>query len=210
MVDSAGNVSLINIQAQRKIVVLSLPFDAPEGDIPTAPASKIAPVDSLELPLQRLVASARGLLDERPIFTRRALINSLPGNDWDTIGPNSGKHIYQYCGYSFSAGPWRDAIIRFGVDPRKDASCRFYQTMMFMLDTQPKDNQSRWHHSMPDRRKTEQIVKKESHLFDGETVSKDGKVWQPCDVTDPLLKDLLATTNIRKECHVSANDFAPA
>ncbi len=74
--------------------------------------------------------------------------------------------------------------------------------MMFMLDTQSKEHLAKWTHSMPDRRRTEQVVKKESHLFDGKTVSKDGKIWQVCDVTEPFLKDLLATANIRKECHV--------
>jgi len=73
--------------------------------------------------------------------------------------------------------------------------------MMFMLDAQPKDK-AKWTHSTPDRRKTEQVVRKESHLFDGETVSKDGKIWQVCDITEPFLKDVLATVNIRKECHV--------
>ncbi len=74
--------------------------------------------------------------------------------------------------------------------------------MMFMLDSQPKDNRAKWTHSMQDHRKTEQVVRKESHLFDGETVSKDGKIWQVCDITEPFLKDMLATTDIRKECHV--------
>lgn len=200
MTDPAGNVSLINVKGQPKIMGQSLPYNG--SKIPHAPSSQLDPVESLEPALQHLITSARRLLKERPIFTRRALINCLPGKDWETIGANAARHIFQYCGYSFSAGPWRDAIIRFGVDPRQDASCRVYQTMMFMLETQLKDSRARWTHSTPDRRKTEQVMRKESHLFDGETVSKDGKIWQVCDITEPFLKDLLATGDIRKECHV--------
>lgn len=165
----------------------------------------LSPVESLELPLQRLITSARRLLEERPIFTRRALKNSMPGSDWDTIGQNSAKRIYQYCGYQFSAGPWRDAIVRFGVDPRKDPHCRIYQTMMFMLENEPKDSRAKYNRTRADPGTSGQVSNKESHLFDGKTVYKDAKTWQVCDISDPFLKSLLATTDLRKECHVSSS-----
>jgi len=131
-------------------------------------------------------------------------MNSISGNDWEKLGQNVGKYIYQYVGYMFASGPWRDGIVRFGVDPRKDPECRKYQTMMFMLEKEPKDNRSRYVRTKVDPAvAAEAIKKKESHLFDGQTVSKDGKVWQVCDITDPFMKELLATTNLRKECDVS-------
>ena len=130
-------------------------------------------------------------------------MNSIPGDDWETVGQNVAKYVYQYVGYIFQSGPWRDAVVRFGVDPRKEPECRKYQTMMFMLEKEPKDNRAKFIRTKPDRTVTPQVAKKESHLFDGQNVSKDGKVWQVCDVTDPFLKDLLATEDIRQECHVS-------
>ena len=164
----------------------------------------VAPIDTLESSLQQLIASARRLLEERPIFSRRALINALPKEEWDTTGPNLAKHLYEYCGYSFTSGPWRDAIIRFGVDPRKDPDCRKYQTMMFMLENEPKDSRAKYNRTKADKREDDQISREKSHLFDGKSVSKDGKVWQVCDIVDPFLVSILATTNLRKECHVSS------
>ena len=75
--------------------------------------------------------------------------------------------------------------------------------MIFMLETEPKDTRAKINRTKHDRTKTEQKLKKESHLFDGVTVSTDGKIWQVCDILEPFLKSLLSTTNIRKECHVS-------
>ena len=201
VVDQLGNVRTTNVHGPRKISGLPVRFDIPEA--PSRPADDLPPVESLEPSLQRLIASARHLFEERPIFTRRALINSVPASDLDKIGPNSYKRIYQYCGYSFSSGPWRDAVIRFGVDPRKDPACRMYQTMMFMLESEPKDSRSKYNRTKADRSKTEQVSRRESHLFDGNTVSKDGKTWQVCDICDPLLQSLLATTELREKCHVS-------
>ena len=201
MVDPSGNAIVANVQISRKIWGQIVPFNVPE--VPTAPAADLPPVETLEHVLQRLVASARRVMEERPIFTRRALINSIPGSDWDEAGPNSAKRIYQYCGYSFSSGPWRDAIVRFGVDPRKDPSCRMYQTLMFQLENEPRDNRAKYVRTQNDRSKTEQVRQKTSHHFDGKTVSRDGKVWQVCDISDPLLGRVLATTNLREECHVS-------
>ena len=42
-----------------------------------------------------------------------------------------------------------------------------------------------------------------SHLFDGSVVSKECKVWQVCDISDPTIAPLLATQNLRPNCHVS-------
>jgi len=201
VIDQRGNVSTKNAHGPRKVMTLPVPFDIPE--VPSAPMANLDPLETLELPLQNLVASVRSLLEERPIFTRRALINSLPDSAWDKIGSNSAKYMWQYCCYSFSSGPWRDAMVRFGVDPRKVPECRAYQTMMFMLESETKDNRAKQSRSKRDGNKSHQGSTKESHLFDGNTVSKDGKVWQVCDISDTLLKDLLATTNIRNECHVS-------
>ncbi len=130
-------------------------------------------------------------------------MNMLPDKGCNIVGQSSAKYVYQYVGYVWASGPWRDTVVRFGVDPRNDPGCRRYQTMMFMLDKEPKDSRAKYIRSRPEPAKTGHILRRESHLFDGKNVSMDGKVWQVCDITDPLLMELLATTNIRKECHVS-------
>lgn len=201
VVDRLGNVSTINVHAGAKVANPPVPFDV--DIVPQAPSPTLPPVETLTPAMQRLINTARSMLQDRPIFTRRALYNCMPGNDWDILGQNSAKHVYQYAGYMFSSGPWRDALVRYGVDPRTDPSYRIYQTMIFMLETEPKDNRSKFNRTKPDQTKSEQVSRKESHLFDGVTVSKDGKIWQVCDISEPFLKNLLSTTDLRKECHVS-------
>ena len=207
VVDELGNVMVANVHASLKLLLQPVPFDVVE--VPTAPSPDIPPIETLPASLQALVTSAQRLMEKRPIFTRRAFMNSFLADDYQRIGDNAAKRVYQYCGYTFTSGPWRDTIVRFGLDPRKDAKYRVYQTMMFMLDNEPNDNRAKYNRSKPDRTKTDQVLRKESHLFDGENVSKDGKVWQVGDITDPFLKDLLSTTNIRTECHVSCALHCP-
>ena len=207
VVDDLGNVTTINVHAGPKIANPPVPFDI--DVVPQAPSPDLPAIETLTPAMQRLVNTALRIMQDRPIFTRRALYNCMPGNDWDVMGQNSAKHVYQYVGYMFSSGPWRDALVRYGVDPRTDPSFRIYQTMIFMLETEPKETRAKFDRTKPDRTKSEQVLRKESHLFDGVTVSTDGKIWQVCDVSEPFLKDLLATANLRKECHVSGVNPLP-
>lgn len=181
--------------------MLPVPYDVPE--VPQAPSNRLPPVESLDPVIQRLIRDARSIMEERPIFTRRALINSLPAADSKIIVENSSKQIYQYIGYGFASGPWRDCIVRFGVDPRKDRKYRKYQAVMFMLESEPKDNRAKYNRTKPPPPDTDESIHKKSHLFDGKSVQKDGKVWQVCDISDPILKELLDTDNLRDECNVS-------
>ena len=179
----------------------SVPHNAP--DVPICSVDDLPPLDRLEPAMQRLVESARRLFDERPIWTRRALHNRVSAKDLAVVGANSAKYMYQYLGYIFDSGPWRDAIVKFGVDPRKDPSLRIYQTMMFLLDKDDADKKSQTRKKAPSG--SSELTLKNSHIFDGKSVRIDGKVWQVCDITDPLLSSLLATPNIREDCHVGSS-----
>ena len=201
MTDELGHTTMANLNLLPKVWAQPLPYDI--DTVPAGPPPDIPPIGSQPPAMQRLIAKARRLFEERPIFTRRALLNMLPDKDCNIVDKSSAKYVYQYVGYLWASGPWRDAVVRFGVDPRKDPECRKYQTMMFMLEKEPKDSRAKYSRPRPEPAKTEQIMRRESHLFDGRNVSMDGKVWQVCDIMDPLLMDILATTNIRKECHVS-------
>jgi general transcription factor 3C polypeptide 5 (transcription factor C subunit 1) len=41
---------------------------------------------------------------------------------------------------------------------------------------------------------------KDSHVFDGERLYRDGKTWQICDVTDPLLRSIIDEAPLREDC----------
>ncbi len=197
MVNESG-VTIENNQRPPPAQTQSIAHDAPA--IPVRPLESLPPLPLLEPAMQRLIESARLLFEERPIWTRRALLNRVSAKDLHAVGSNSAKYMYQYLGYSFDAGPWRDAIVKFGVDPRKDPRLRIYQTMMFMIDKENVDGERRKARKTPGFGAS----KTDTHMFDGKSVSVDSKVWQVCDITDPLLASMLSTPDIREDCHVGS------
>ena len=40
----------------------------------------------------------------------------------------------------------------------------------------------------------------DTHIFDGKSLSLDGKVWQVCDITDPTIISLAKTKHLREVC----------
>ena len=172
--------------------------------VPTAPIKDLPPVATLEKEMRSLIGQLEDCLNERPIWTRRALKNRLPSFEWK----NMGRYIYQYVGYMFRSGPWRETIIKYGIDPRSDSRFRIYQTMMFQFESRAlitKISKGSGRGEMKKRGKKYNGDGR-SHIFDGITVELDGKVWQACDVTDNLVQSILATTDLRPECHASNID----
>ena len=201
VVDDSGNIRTENHQKALPARNQPIPYDSPV--IPIKPADGLDPVSSLEPPMQRLVKSAQALFEKRPIWTRRALRNSISATDYEETGSNAAKYLYQYVGYLFESGPWRDAIVKFGVDPRKDPDLRIYQTMMFILDREYSDSRRKIAKAIdtdPSRR--HQQISRETHMFEGNSVNLDGKVWQVCDITERLQKSILSTTRIREKCRL--------
>lgn len=107
-----------------------------------------------------------------------------------------------YCGYFFESGPWREALISWGVDPRKDPQYRKYQTVSFM--SYKKRGTARHHDGFDkhvqelSRMTAEQL--EHQHTFDGVRASDTGNTFQFCDITDPMLAKILATDDIRTTC----------
>lgn len=163
-------------------------------------SEELPPVACLEPALRRLIEEAQRLFEERPIWTKRALRNHLNEADWKLVGENSAKYIWQYVGYLWASGPWRDALAKFGVDPRQDPSCRHYQTVMFILNSQPNHDRN-----LPTFKKKNA---RDTHIFDGRSIALDGKLYQICDITDPFIVSILSTSPIRDKCHV--NSFDPS
>lgn len=154
--------------------------------------------DMMNAEVVEIMAQLDQAFDDRPIWTRRALLNHLAGKlrNWNEL-----KKYLNFSAYQFKGGPWRDAVVRYGVDPRTDAKYRIFQTLMFKLPRQKRADEGQSWRSLrrvqmgPVREYVEELSN--SHIFDGETYHADGKVWQVCDVTDPLLKDLLDNASTR-------------
>jgi general transcription factor 3C polypeptide 5 (transcription factor C subunit 1) len=152
-----------------------------------------------------VIAQLEEAFQDRPVWTRRSLLNHLGGKlrNWNEL-----KKYLNYVAYQFKGGPWRDGVVPYGVDPRADPKYRIYQTLMFKLPKQKRAQQGQSWRSLrkaqmgPTKEFLEELS--ESHIFDGETYHTDGKVWQVCDITDPLLKELFDNAAIRPTWDVSS------
>lgn len=172
--------------------------------VPTSSPEDVPPESSLPESFRTLLTAMRDILVQRPVCTRRYLQNHVPIDIWKKVGPNAAKHLWQYVGYIWNSGPWRDSICALGVDPRKDKEMRWYQTIMFQLEAEPGDtrlDRAKMSKTMIDREFAATGKNREGHIFDGRTVALDGKVWQLCDITDPLLRRMLEISTLRDECH---------
>jgi len=200
ILDDKGQIKTINLQKPRKRAVLA--FEADVEEAPRGPPPNLIPLEQSNAYLKQAVRNLAKLLEERPVVTRRVAMNLI---DWGS--ESLFKEATQYVAYSFRSGPWKDALIKYGVDPRTDPSYRVYQTLSFQLLS--KDKMVAAAKRMPDGKNTwirsERYRKDEqpSHIFDGKGITTNGKTWQMCDIQEPLLRGLLDTQELRTECDVS-------
>jgi general transcription factor 3C polypeptide 5 (transcription factor C subunit 1) len=98
------------------------------------------------------------------------------------------------------SGPWRDAIIKFGHDPRTSPSYRFYQTAMFRLLPRDadvaRDGYGGRRHAVPrlghEAETTTSDLRTDTHIFTGQLpLPLDGRMWMFCDITDSLLRSIV-------------------
>lgn len=170
-------------------------YNAP---IPTAPEKNCPPLEEQPKHLQDIVKHFQTLFEQRPIWTRRALHNCLP--DGDSVF--TARYALAYVAFTVRSGPWRDALVKYGVDPRSDRKYRIYQTVLLQLfsrDTPGNRNSE----SKGFGRTWIRGDDRESHIFDGKKpIPKDGKVWQFCDLDDEQIKPLVNIPDLylRPEC----------
>lgn len=170
-----------------------------------APEGPQLPPDMTDPRMIEVMGQLEEAFQFRPVWTRRSLLVHLRGKlqSWNEL-----KKYLNYTAYQFKGGPWRDSVVPYGLDPRKDPKYRIYQTLMFKLKRHRRTiKHVPWQsvrRTQIGESKSTPSLKVDSHIFDGETFQTDGKVWQVCDITDPLLKELLDTATIRPECDVNS------
>ncbi|CAK7224263.1 tau 95 subunit of transcription factor TFIIIC [Sporothrix curviconia] len=229
-----GAVRLVNSTAASPLAGYLLAYD--EEPVPTAPPQALAPITG-----RRRVAildAMRRAVEERPVWTRRGLINHMTAATGLPLTENRLKQYFGHVCYQFKGGPWRDTLVRYGVDPRTDPACRQYQTMQFKLHKHEGRKAAYWH-TVEEDPATEAVAaengagrrgkhvailletadavaagagtatapasssmqsRKDTHVFDGRGYCDDGKIWQVCDLYDPVLAKLLAEAPVRPEC----------
>ncbi|KAI3334973.1 RNA polymerase III transcription factor IIIC subunit-domain-containing protein [Ustulina deusta] len=199
--DEEGETRLVNRQGRNKFsyghFIQHDTFPAPSQ--PTridGEAQKIP--DSL---MQQLYDA----MEQRPVWTRRAIVNQVRGNYTESVL----KVALQLMGYQFRGGPFRDAIVKYGVDPRHDPKYRQYQTLSFKLAKNlVGSTKVPWQTIR--RGQVRSYSKNDdptSHIWDGESYSTDGKLWQICDITDQFMVDIITNAPIRTECDLSESGW---
>lgn len=227
--DISGKITAFNTQIPNKVFTHLVPCDVPE--VPSQPREGIPPISSLDPELQQVIAKVKELFETRLAWTRRGLLNSLPAaKDQRYIL----KYAISYVGYIFRSGPWRDAIVKLGYDPRKDIEARQYQTFIFrVLAREPEvgrdgggsakhslnggnNNNSRGFSGL-DISSIPTVIRSEtrnSHLWTGKApLALDGKIWMVCDIVDPIVKGILYPPNadnekfLRRECEIFSDGW---
>lgn len=210
-----GGFEMINTTAKVQSVGYFIGIRDP---IPEAPTGRPPVRDPL---FDDVVRAMKICMQERPVWTRRSIINRLVDLEYDPahpekrIPPNLSQQIVknaiQFAGYQFKGGPWRDALVRYGYDPRTDPSSRKYQCLIFRLRRLEVGQMGEMWQEI--RKRDLAGIKgtmdefTDSHIFDGKTYKDDGKVWQVCDITDPLLARLLADAPLRPRCDIEGSGW---
>ncbi|KAJ6110782.1 RNA polymerase III transcription factor subunit [Penicillium sp. IBT 16267x] len=212
--DESGQIITENTQQATKIRTHLVAHDIPE--VPSKPQESLPPIQTLDVTLRRVIEFVSELFDKRPIWTRRAIRNFLHSDEQRYLL----RLAIPYVGYIFRAGPWRDAIIKLGVDPRTSPEFRHYQTFMFRLMPGESDlgrdgsRRDRYARLDPETR-IEIPDSRDSYIFTGHLpLHQDGRIWMVCDITDPLLKSLLYPSeenltepHLREQCEIVSDGW---
>ncbi|KAI1654887.1 hypothetical protein F4813DRAFT_368800 [Daldinia decipiens] len=189
--DEGGKQQLINIQGRKKHSYGHF-INNNQYPVPEKPRREPA----MRVP-EGLMNQLHKLMDERSIWTRRAILNRITGDFSDSVL----RIALQLIGYQFRGGPWRDAFIKYGVDPRPDPSFRIYQTLAFKLERNIVGTKKiPWEVVRKGQTKRRSRENSNSHLWNGEDYSTDGKFWQVCDITDPFVRGIIDRAPLRDTC----------
>ncbi|KAL7273084.1 tau 95 subunit of transcription factor TFIIIC [Rhizina undulata] len=175
-----GAPQLLNLQAAPKTLTPMVHISTPH--IPPKPAS-VPDYNTLDSATRQCVDHLRALFETRPIWTRRALFNHFPKHLQSLV-----RFSMVHVAYMWRAGPWRDTCVIYGLDPRSSPEYRKYQSVFFQVETEKA------------KEKKDAARTQNSHIFDGKGLIRDGRCFQLCDITDPLLKRLINTDKMRKTC----------
>ena len=193
-----GTLTSINTYGSHRRIMEPQAIDV--ETVPQAPPPDLRLHGKNDKEVKRAIEALQNMLADRPIATKRVIANHL-----HEFSDDVWKEATQWVGYMFSAGPWRDCLIRYGVDPRTDPIYRNYQPLMFQLDRKTLgifDNRPTTYRGLDAREDPHT-----SHIFDGETMPANVKTFQVCDITDPFLRKILDATELPQRCDIHHNGW---
>ncbi|GAA5949643.1 hypothetical protein JCM3765_002738 [Sporobolomyces pararoseus] len=226
----SGLTRLVNSTRYKVKTIQSILFVDPK--VPLGPdESFLKELKRTELnPVEKRMKSL--LEQDRPVWTRLALLNQLNKDQVKFVSNN--KSVWPMIGYTFSDGPFRDLVIRFGYDPRTDPQARFYQHFILRniqnvrskalpgtkSAIQSASASARHHQHYRGTQNTpatesngeggestnEESTKK-SHIFDGTQFHSKIGNFQLIDIQDPLSRALInSTEGVLSACSSDHNE----
>ncbi|CDS10849.1 hypothetical protein LRAMOSA11335 [Lichtheimia ramosa] len=173
---------------------------------PTVPSQPIITESNLGAEEKRVAEKLGKLFQERPMWTRTGLLHQLPVKDHKYFRSAINLHCY-----SFRNGPWREMLIRFGEDPRKDPNGHIYQSIILRLHLkrstldnkdqkstqQAKGKGSRTTATKPEPTELSEEAR-QAHIFNGQRAPIDSSTYCLYDVTDADLQNLIHSAAFRK------------
>ncbi|OQD88351.1 hypothetical protein PENANT_c004G02317 [Penicillium antarcticum] len=223
-IGQSGEITTVNTQQVHKVLTYLIPYDAEK--VPTEPRPDLPPIETLDNSMRSTISKLRALYETQPAWTRRGLRNNLTTDEDRT----NLRHAVPYVGYIFRSGPWRDAIIKLGIDPRTSPEYRHYQTFMFRLLAREaelaRDGASGRRHNLPrpydlhnaqlsasGQNTSSEDGSSSTHIFTGKLpFSADGKIWMIAEIQDEQLRRALYPAEevegfLRGECEIVADGW---
>jgi general transcription factor 3C polypeptide 5 (transcription factor C subunit 1) len=118
--DTEPEVQLINRAKRYKLIAMGIQYS--NQGVPHEPPAELSHYRS-QMPKESLDRMAQ-LFQERPIWSRQALYNSLPASDQVIL-----KRLLPFFAYFFTSGPWRACWVQYNYDPRLLAGSRTFQLL---------------------------------------------------------------------------------
>lgn len=157
--------------------------------VPHLPKAEWPAEKTLKPEVQHLIFRLRALLQQQAVVTKRLLQDRLQPKVASEL-----KVATRYCGYYFSSGPWRDAIVRYGYDPRRSPADMFLQTVSFQKDRTETSGPRSWAKPLEANR---------PKVFDGVSPPVEPRTYQVYEITDRLLRDIIESEPPRTTLAVS-------
>jgi general transcription factor 3C polypeptide 5 (transcription factor C subunit 1) len=178
------------VRSRRKNYNPKMNFIHHDADCPPELPSNVSQAKGL----RAMISALEEAFSERPIWTREALAIRVSHSAYITLLRKALQHL----AYRFKAGPWRDCFIKRGLDPRRDPKYRAYQTIFFRVHDKDQGKKKWYQPSLVPN--TYDHAKSAIQTFDGKSFTPGNKIWQMCDISDPLLDRLIKTAPYRELC----------
>ncbi|KAK0206225.1 RNA polymerase III transcription factor IIIC subunit-domain-containing protein [Desarmillaria ectypa] len=161
---------------------------------------------------QRILKKLEEFFDDRPVWTRMSLFNQFSPGEAREI--HNSKVLLPLVCYVFQDGPWRDTLVKFSYDPRKHTDARLFQRLYFRNANHPiarpsvatrRQDRSATNafleHGVDKDLERSDVLYRNSHIFDGRTLTKETAAFQLCDIEDPMLKEMIEdASDLRETC----------